>query len=164
MAKRREGVIVLIGVFKLVKAALLLTIGVTALVAMPHHVAHALARAFGWLGILSGRHAVEHLLERISALDRSIEHRLGIVSLCYAAVFTVEGLGLVRKKRWAEWMTVIVTASFVPFEVYELSAHFSAGKVIAVVLNATIVVYLVRVRLEERRLTAEAIRHALRAG
>ena len=40
-------------------------------------------------------------------------------------------------------MTVGVTASFIPFEVYEIVEHFGPGKVVALVLNVAIAGYLV---------------------
>jgi uncharacterized membrane protein (DUF2068 family) len=45
-------------------------------------------------------------------------------------------------KRWAEYLTLIVTASFLPLEVYELSERFSVLKVITFVINVAVVVYL----------------------
>ena len=38
----------------------------------------------------------------------------GVAILCSAAEFLVEGVGLLKKRRWAEWLTVGVTASFIP--------------------------------------------------
>ena len=43
-----------------------------------------------------------------------------LVTLAYAAVFAVEGVGLWMRRRWAEWMTTIITASLIPLEVWEL--------------------------------------------
>ena len=58
-------------------------------------------------------------------------------------MFAVEGVGLVLKKRWAEYVTVITTAGFLPVEVYELFHHPRPAKVIVLALNSLIVVYLV---------------------
>ena len=46
---------------------------------------------------------------------------------------------VVTEKRWAEWVTLIVTASFVPIEVYELARHESAVRVGTLVLNVVVV-------------------------
>ena len=59
-------------------------------------------------------------------------------------------MGLVCKKHWAAWLTVVVTGSFIPLEIYEMVAHFGAGKVVALAINVAIVIYLVWVRLSER--------------
>jgi uncharacterized membrane protein (DUF2068 family) len=54
------------------------------------------------------------------------------------------------RRRWAEWLTVFVTASFIPLELYELSRRFGPGKLVALVLNVAIALYLVWRRLEDR--------------
>jgi hypothetical protein len=56
-----------------------------------------------------------------------------------------EGIGMLRRKRWAEWLTVVATALLVPFEAYELVRHPSWLKAIGITVNVLIVVYLVRV-------------------
>ena len=54
-------------------------------------------------------------------------------------------------KRWAEYFSVVVTSSFIPLEIWELFRHFSAAKVLVIVVNVAIVVYLViRLRSELR--------------
>jgi hypothetical protein len=45
-------------------------------------------------------------------------------------------------KRWAEYLTLVSTALFIPFEIYEISAGVSAFKVIILAINVAIVVYL----------------------
>jgi uncharacterized membrane protein (DUF2068 family) len=59
-------------------------------------------------------------------------------------VFLVEGVGLLLRKPWAEIMTVIVTTSFIPLEVYELVERFSGAKVLVIVVNVLVVLYLLR--------------------
>src|SRR5262249_47735664 len=77
--------------------------------------------------------------------------------------------GLLLKKRWAEWLTVLVTASFVPFEVYEIAQRGGAAKIAALVLNVAIVAYLgwrVGARLSARRddMVPAAAAHRRRHG
>jgi uncharacterized membrane protein (DUF2068 family) len=151
MGERRGRLIVPIGVFRLVKAALLIALGVGGLVTMPESLADLAQRVLIWTGGRSGHVVVVHLAQRVFSLDRSTEQRLSVLSLAYAAVFVVEGVGLVRRRRWAEWLTVIVTGSFIPIEIYELVQHPGGAKVAALVINVAIVVYLVLVRLAEAR-------------
>jgi len=67
----------------------------------------------------------------------------------YAALFTVEGFGLWLGKRWAEWLTIVATTSFIPFELYELYRRATAMRAALLVVNIPIVIYLVwRVRKE----------------
>jgi len=85
---------------------------------------------------------VTWLLEWFSGLSASRLHALRIVTLAYAAIFATEGVGLWMQKRWAEWLTVIITASLIPLEVWELIFRPTAGKAVVLVANTAIVIYL----------------------
>jgi len=146
-AKRGDRLVVLIGAFKIAKAALLCLLGAGALLGLPEAVVRSVLRASHWIGALSGHFAVQTAVGRVLAADDHTLHEIGAVSLGYAAVFAIEGVGLLSHRRWAEWLTVGVTGSFIPFEVYELVRHPGAGKVLAIVVNAAILAYLVARRL-----------------
>ena len=58
-----------------------------------------------------------------------------------------EGTGLLLRKRWAEYFTIITTGGLIPLELYELSRHVTAVKIAVLIVNVAIVAYLVaRVR------------------
>ncbi|HME40255.1 MAG TPA: DUF2127 domain-containing protein [Steroidobacteraceae bacterium] len=86
---------------------------------------------------------VTYLLQWFSGLSTSRIHALRIVTLSYAAVFAVEGVGLWMQKRWAEWLTTIITGSLIPLEVWELFFRPNIGKAAVLLANIAIVVYLV---------------------
>jgi len=86
---------------------------------------------------------VTHLIQWLSGLTTSRMHTLRIVTLAYAAVFATEGVGLWMQKRWAEWLTVIITASLIPLEVWEMISRPSIGIGAVLVANTVIVIYLV---------------------
>jgi uncharacterized membrane protein (DUF2068 family) len=150
MAQRSQGLVVLIGLFKLVKAATLVTVGVLGLVFRRGELVWKSERAISWLGLSAGRSTMVHGVDKLSELDRATVHRLAVLALAYAAVFLVEGVGLVLRKTWAEWLTVVVTGSFIPIEIYELCKHPGAGKVVTLIVNVAIVGYLIVRRLGER--------------
>jgi uncharacterized membrane protein (DUF2068 family) len=92
-------------------------------------------------------HGLEHdvvtrLIQWLSGLTTSRMHALRIVTLAYAAVFATEGIGLWMQKPWAEWLTVIITASLIPLEVWELVHRPSFGIAAVLVANSAIVAYL----------------------
>jgi uncharacterized membrane protein (DUF2068 family) len=92
-------------------------------------------------------HGLEHdvvtrLIQWLSGLTSSRMHTLRIVTLAYAAVFATEGVGLWMQKRWAEWLTVIITASLIPLEVWEMISKPSIGIAAVLVANSAIVIYL----------------------
>ncbi|MDE1894324.1 MAG: DUF2127 domain-containing protein [Xanthomonadaceae bacterium] len=70
---------------------------------------------------------------------------IGLVTLGYALLFAVEGIGLWLGKHWAEWFTVIATGSLIPIELYETLHHFSWLKFLMLAGNVAIIVYLVRI-------------------
>jgi uncharacterized membrane protein (DUF2068 family) len=72
-------------------------------------------------------------------------------------VFSAEGVGLWFEKTWAEYLTVIVTLSFIPFEAYELAQGFNVGKVIGLAINLVILVYLVVRLVKEHREKKRAV-------
>jgi uncharacterized membrane protein (DUF2068 family) len=78
------------------------------------------------------------------AFQYSPQHliQLGLVVTAYAALEATEGFGLWFNKRWAEYLTFVATTALVPFEVYELGLRVSVFKVVALIVNVIIVIYL----------------------
>jgi uncharacterized membrane protein (DUF2068 family) len=143
--------VILIGVFRLAKAALLTVLGTASLLGLPPGAVHAMVEVMHWTGGLVGHETIRRALIRILSLDQATLHRLALAFFLYAVVFTVEGAGLVMRKRWAEWLTVVVTTSFIPLEVYELVHRPRLAKAIALALNVVIAGYLAWRRLAEGR-------------
>lgn len=78
---------------------------------------------------------------------------LSVGAILYAAVFTVEGVGLARGRRWAEYLTIGVTISFLPFEVVALVHRVSAPRAATLALNIVVVAYLIWRVWSDRRAT-----------
>ena len=123
----RDLLIRLIAVFKLVKAVLLIAIGVGALSLRHHH-----GPLSTWIHALvfdpHGKYFHE-TVEKISGLDTRELTDIAVGSVVYAVVFAIEGVGLMRRRAWAEVLTVIITTSFIPLEIYELVEHRSWMKI-----------------------------------
>jgi uncharacterized membrane protein (DUF2068 family) len=60
----------------------------------------------------------------------------------YAVLEGAEAVGLWWGKRWAEYLTFLATILLLPLEIYELSSKVSWLKVLTLVLNLAIAVYL----------------------
>ncbi len=153
----REGASTLrvIAGFKFAEAALLIATGFGALGLLHPDVQHGL---LGWLDQLSlhaGRHltsvAASKALELLGNTTIGRLMLIGIGCFIYGGVFLVEGTGLWLRKRWAEYVTTIVTASLLPFELMELLHGPSAGKVATLVINVAVLVYLIRLLLKQRK-------------
>jgi uncharacterized membrane protein (DUF2068 family) len=131
--------LLLIAIFKLAKAITLIAAGVGALRLLNPAVT---ARVEDWLAqvqLAPGRRIVAFLAR---ANEREIK-ALGALAFGYALVFLVEGTGLLLRKRWAEWFTIAITGSLLPFEIYELAKGFGVTKVATLAINIAVVIYLV---------------------
>ena len=90
---------------------------------------------------------IHKFLTRLLRVNPTQLKALSAGTFLYAGLFLTEGTGLLLRKRWAEYLTIISTASLIPLEIYELVERFTAVKFAVILVNAAIVVYLVmRVR------------------
>jgi uncharacterized membrane protein (DUF2068 family) len=146
-----------IAVGKLIKVVALVSVGIAALVAAHRDPPALLVDAANALGVdPDGRH-MHRLVAKLAGTDAKKLDEVSFGSFVYAALFAVEGIGLWMKKRWAEYLTIVITTSFIPLEIYELVKHFSAAKVATLVFNVAVVVYLVvRVVSDRARRPAHA--------
>ena len=78
-------------------------------------------------------------------------YRLAGATLAYSILEGTEAVGLAARRPWAEWLTILVTASFLPFEIHELVTKPTPVKAGTLVINAAILVYLVVRQFQERR-------------
>lgn len=136
----------LIIVWKCIKAAIMVGLGIAA-IALMHSDIHQLAvDLVSWLGIDPARPSIEKFLGRLTGLTPGRIAAIGAGAMVYAGVNLIEAWGLHRRRTWAEWMTVILTSSLVPFEIYEIAKEPTLGKVIALIVNIAIIIYLLRHR------------------
>src|SRR5258706_8950669 len=123
MARRSDVLLRLIAAMKLAKAAALIAV------------------AFGllshqWLHDLHpNNHYVRDAVARILDMSPHARDVVAIATFGYAALFVVEGVGLMLDKLWAEYMTTLVTMSFIPIELYELIERGSVPKAAVLVIN-----------------------------
>ncbi len=90
-----------------------------------------------------GRDFLVHLLERVLRLQSRNLRTIVLIAFGYMVIEGVEAFGLWWQYRWAEYLTVIATAGFVPFEIDEILKRVTVIRVGALVINLAIVVYLV---------------------
>ena len=143
----RDPWILLIGIGKMLKATALVVLGVAALLLVHHDVVETLRHVAIAIGLAPGGRLVRQAIAGAGELDDHRLREIGAALFVYAALFTLEGTGLLLRRRWGEWVTIIITGSFIPIEVYETARHPHVGPAITVVLNVAAVAYLVyRVR------------------
>lgn len=148
---RSDLALILIGLFKLIKSVLLCIAGFGALQLMNTDVLKVVA---GWTSALhfdpSG-HYIHQLLRFVTPLSYRQLELLGIGSFVYAILFLIEGTGLLLQKLWAEYLTTVITSTFIPFEILELYRRFTGVRLVLLLVNLWIVLYLImRIRKTRR--------------
>ena len=135
--------LILIGVLKLLKALLFILLGLGTLRLLHKDLVDMLTRLVVDLRFDPENHFVNLVLEKVALIS---PHRLKLISIaifCYAAVDIIEGTGLALEKVWAEYLTLILTASFLPWELFEILRHVTLLKIGLFALNAAVLVYLI---------------------
>jgi len=67
---------------------------------------------------------------------------VGLALAAYALLELVEAVGLWWGRRWAEYLTFVATTVLLVPELYELSTRVTPTKIVALVVNIAVVVYL----------------------
>lgn len=158
-SRQSRGVLRLIAVFKLCKAALLVAVGLGTLQLVHPGVA---TQAQSWvepLVMTSARHAIQRLIGWLSGLSPRRLEVLALGAFLYSCLYTIEGVGLWLAKRWAEYLVAVATLLFVPLEVFALTRHMSVTRVTALVVNLTVAAYLIH-RLRDSGRAARTSGHA----
>ena len=140
----------LIAIFKLVKATGLLIVAIVAFGLVRQADVDIFAGWIAHLPIQNGHGVIVRALDEFLQLGPHKFIAIGIAACVYASLFIVEGWGLWQRKRWAEYLTVIATASLIPFEIWEIYRGFTWTKIGALLLNVAIVLYLIRILREPR--------------
>jgi uncharacterized membrane protein (DUF2068 family) len=139
--------ILLIALFKLIKGVLLIAVGIGAVRLLHRDVAEVVTRWVEILRVDPDNRLIHGLLTRIFSVSPNQLRALSVGTFLYAALLLTEGTGLLLRKRWAEYFTIITTAGLIPLEVYEILKHPTVAKTGVMVVNIAIVVYLIaRVR------------------
>ena len=149
--RRRDLGITLIGIFKLVKGLLLIALGVAAATLMHRDIQATIGHWANVLWVGRENRMVERLLTKLSSIDNKKLEIAEIGTFAYAALFLTEGTGLLLRRRWAEYLTVIITASLIPFELGFTIRRFTLERVVVLLLNIAVVWYLVvKIRRDRR--------------
>lgn len=133
----------LIAGFKLVQGLLLALVGTGLWILITKDPDAEVAHWLAALQIDTDNDFIRRLLSRLDAMSPVKFQRLGIGAFIYAGLLITEGTGLLLQKRWAEFLTILVTGSFLPFELLEVAKHFTLAPLALLIANGAIVWYLV---------------------
>jgi len=154
----RDRGLLLIGLFKLAKSMLFFCLGVGAIHLLHKDLGDEVMRLATALKFDPESRFVSLVLDKVDLIDA---HRLREISLAtfgYSAVALTEGVGLLLEKVWAEYLTLILTISFLPWELYELARRPSWFRLSLLLINLAVLWYLVWLLRRKKLLgTAEGI-------
>jgi uncharacterized membrane protein (DUF2068 family) len=150
--KGHNKIILAIAALKLFKSGLLLAVAVGAFGLVGKNLSAELRRCALYFNADPNSHYFRLLLSKVSGMDSKKLGLVGVGTFFYAALFFTEAIGLFLEQLWAEYLTAIITASFMPLEIYEIVKELNWFRVAVLIVNAAIVVYLVyRLRTKMRR-------------
>jgi len=143
--------LILIGLFKLCKASLAALSGVAA-----YHLTHVdpgelALQLVDHLPINPVGHIAIAILNEADTISSHGLRQLGALSFLLCALYLIEGGGLMLQKVWAEYLTVVMTAGAMPWELYELVDRYTHVRLAALLINASVVAYLAVLLAEKRR-------------
>jgi uncharacterized membrane protein (DUF2068 family) len=132
----------LIAAIKLFKGLVLFAVGIGLVRLMHKDLAVEVERWADLFRVDPNNVHIHRLLERMSIMNGRKLKEYSVGTFFYSALLLTEGTGLMLRKHWAEYFTIIMTGSFIPLEVYELIRRITTPKIVVLVLNVAIVVYL----------------------
>jgi uncharacterized membrane protein (DUF2068 family) len=147
--------IMAIGLFKLLQAAMFILLGIGAIRLLHKDLMQVAEHFILALRFNPEGHFVNLVLERVAMIDPHRLRQISAVIFLIALLDIIEGTGLVLEQWWAEFVTLILTASFLPWEFFEMLRHDNWIRILLTVINLAVVVYLVyyvQARMRERRL------------
>jgi uncharacterized membrane protein (DUF2068 family) len=139
----RDSGLFVIGLFKLSKAVFFLGVSLGALHFIHHDLTGTVDRIIRELHVDPESRLVDLVTDQVALITH---HKLRLISLgtfLYAGLCTTEAYGLLRRKVWAEFVTLWLSLSFIPWEAYEFIRRPSAWHVSILGANLLVVFYLV---------------------
>jgi uncharacterized membrane protein (DUF2068 family) len=141
--RHRDRGLMAIGLFKLGKAVFFFLLGFGAIHLLHKDLGDEVMRLATALKFDPESKFVTLLLDKVDLIDA---HRLKQISLAtfgYSALALTEGIGLMLEKVWAEYLTLILTVSFLPWELFELGRHPNWFRLSLLLINLLVLGYLV---------------------
>jgi uncharacterized membrane protein (DUF2068 family) len=151
MIKRAAGLEAII-LYKMIKAGLEVILGAIAVVLLLRGAeAGAATLAQVLLDHFTGGWALEAATLMVVGATSAHVKFIAVAAFADSVLSAVEGLALAAGKWWAPWLVALATGMFLPWEIIELLRHPGWGRVLILVLNIAVVVYLMLGVLREHR-------------
>ena len=139
----RDRGLLLIGIFKLAKSLFFFCLGIGAFHLMHRDLANEALRLAQALRFDPESRVTALLLDKVDLIDQRRLREIGFGTFLYSALALTEGMGLLLEKVWAEYLTLVLTMSFLPWELYELARRPSWFRLSLLLINLAVLWYLV---------------------
>jgi uncharacterized membrane protein (DUF2068 family) len=147
--------LLLIGLFKLAKAIFFFCVGVGAIHLLHKDLEDEVMRLALKFRFDPESRFVALLLDKVDLIDAHRLRQISVATFGYSALALTEGVGLLLEKVWAEYLTLILTISFLPWEMYELARRPDWFRLSLLLINLAVLWYLVWLLRRKRMLGAE---------
>ncbi|HQU86764.1 MAG TPA: DUF2127 domain-containing protein, partial [Pyrinomonadaceae bacterium] len=127
---------------KIIKGIILIIVGVKLLTLLNKDVAEWFADFVARHNIDAENKYIHSLMEKLSGINNNQIMLFSVGSFLYAGLDFTEGIGLWFEQRWAEILTSVATALFVPLEIYEIYERFTLVRVLILIVNLFVIWYL----------------------
>ena len=141
-AQRYEGGLLLIGLLKLVEAVFFFLVGIGAIHFIHHDLGDSALRLATRLRFDPDGRLISWAISHLDEITANRLKQIGIATIFYAGLRTTEGIGLIKEQTWAEYLTVVATVAFLPWELYELIRHLDWVRVGLLGTNLIVLAYL----------------------
>jgi uncharacterized membrane protein (DUF2068 family) len=141
--KHHDRGLLVIGIFKLVEAVFFVLVGLGAFHYLHRDLREAILNLAARLRRDPEGRLVGFVLNHLDSMTAKRLREIGMATFLYAGLRVAEGLGLVLEKAWAEYLTVGVTMSFLPWEMYEIVERLDWVRVGLLIINLLVLAYLV---------------------
>jgi uncharacterized membrane protein (DUF2068 family) len=152
---QRDRGLLLIGLFKLAKAIFFFGIGVGALHLLHKDLEDEVMRLALRFKFDPESRFVALLLDKVDLIDAHRLRQISVATFGYSALALTEGVGLLLEKVWAEYLTLILTVSFLPWELYELARRPDWFRLSLLLINLAVLWYLVWLLRRKKLLSVE---------
>jgi uncharacterized membrane protein (DUF2068 family) len=137
--------LVLIAVYKFLLALMFVAVGIGALRLMHKDMNDVISRLGDLLRFNPESRFVNFLYDKAALINDPLLKRIGALAFSYAGLSLAEGIGLYLEKAWGEYLTLIITASFLPWEIFEVIHRVTLVRVGLLVVNILVFAYLLRI-------------------
>jgi uncharacterized membrane protein (DUF2068 family) len=153
---RHNRLLLLIAVYKFLQALLFYAVGFGAHRLLHKDIADQIEILARHLRFNPESRLVNFIFEKASLIDDPVLRRIGFVADCYATITLVEGIGLFLEKAWGEFLTLAITVSFLPWEIFEILRRLTWIRVGLLTINILVFIYLLRLVIDRARHRAGA--------